>query len=144
MLTLSGREPLKWVPWQTVETQMKCRIMFAKTKSIFRESFGNYHIWPLNIYNGHPERKICLKQPLKRRPKVGFQDRLMLNADLKYCRMLQESILQYFRPSLRYHLSLRSLFMPPLFVECGRALSVAHVRPSVCPSVHPSVRPSFR
>ena len=32
------------------------------------------------------------------------------------------------------------IFMPPLFVECGRALSVAHVRPSV----HPSVRPSFR
>ena len=23
------------------------------------------------------------------------------------------------------------IFMPPLFVECGRALSVAHVRPSV-------------
>ena len=29
-----------------------------------------------------------------------------------------------------------SLFMPPLFVECGRALSVAHV--------HLSVRASFR
>ena len=39
-------------------------------------------------------------------------------------------------------------FMPPLFVECGRALSVAHVRLSVraCvrASVRPSVRPSFR
>ena len=31
--------------------------------------------------------------------------------------------------------------MPPLFVECGRALSVAHVRPSVRPSVRPCVRP---
>ena len=28
------------------------------------------------------------------------------------------------------------LFMPPLFVECGRALSVAHVRLSVLPFVH--------
>ena len=27
-------------------------------------------------------------------------------------------------------------FMPPLFVECGRALSVAHVRPCVLPFVH--------
>ena len=32
-----------------------------------------------------------------------------------------------------------SIFMPPLFVECGRALSVAHVRPSVCPCVLPFV-----
>ena len=29
-----------------------------------------------------------------------------------------------------------ALFMPPLFVECGRALSVAHVRPFVLPFVH--------
>ena len=46
----------------------------------------------------------------KRRPKNGFQDRLSLNAGQKYCRMLQESILQYFRPSLGYHLPLRPLF----------------------------------
>ena len=39
--------------------------------------------------------------------KIGFQDRLSLNAGHKYCRM---SILQYFLPSLSYHLSLRPLF----------------------------------
>ena len=33
-----------------------------------------------------------------------------------------------------------TIFMPPLFVECGRALSVAHVRPSVRLSVRPWVR----
>ena len=33
----------------------------------------------------------------------GFQDQLTRNAGQKYCRM------QYFRPSLSYHLSLRSL-----------------------------------
>ena len=54
--------------------------------------------------------KTCLKRPHKRKTKIGFQDRLSLNAGQKYCRMLQGSILQYFRPSLRYHLSLRSLF----------------------------------
>ena len=33
--------------------------------------------------------KTCLKRPLSKRPKIGFQDRLSLNADQKYCRMLQ-------------------------------------------------------
>ena len=54
--------------------------------------------------------KICLKRPLKKKTKIGFQDRLSLNAGQKYCRMLSWSILQYFRPSLSYHLSLRPLF----------------------------------
>ena len=51
----------------------------------------------------------CLKRPLKRRA-ILFLDQSSLNTGQKYCRMLQESILQYFRPSLSYHLSLRSLF----------------------------------
>ena len=50
-----------------------------------------------------------LKQPLKRWPTTAFQDQSSINAGQKYCRMLQESILQYFRPSLSYHLSLRPL-----------------------------------
>ena len=33
--------------------------------------------------------KTCLKQPLKKRSKLGFQDRLSFNAGQKYCRMLQ-------------------------------------------------------
>ena len=54
--------------------------------------------------------KPVLNSHLKRRPKVGFQDRLSLNAGQKYCRMLEVSILQYFQPSLSYHLSSRLLF----------------------------------
>ena len=53
---------------------------------------------------------VLLHSGCSKRPKIGFQNRLSLNANQKYCRMLQESILQYFRPSLSYHLSLRSLF----------------------------------
>ena len=34
--------------------------------------------------------KTCLKQPLKRRPKIGFQDPLSFNASQTYCRMLKE------------------------------------------------------
>ena len=30
----------------------------------------------------------CVKQPLSKRPKIGFQDQLLLNAGQKYCRML--------------------------------------------------------
>ena len=52
---------------------------------------------------------MCLvstvKLVLSGHSKIGFQDRLLLNAGQKYC-----SILQYFRPSLSYHFSLRSLF----------------------------------
>ena len=33
--------------------------------------------------------KICVKWPLSKRLKIGFQDRLSLNAGQKYCRMLQ-------------------------------------------------------
>ena len=54
--------------------------------------------------------KPVLSGHSKWRPKIGFQDRLSLNAGQKYCRMLQESILQYFRPSISYHMSLRPLF----------------------------------
>ena len=46
--------------------------------------------------------KTCLKQTLKKRTKNWFQDCLSLNVDQKYCRMLQESILQYFRPAFSY------------------------------------------
>ena len=61
--------------------------------------------------NGHSVciySKTCLKRPIKKETKFGFQHRLLLNAGQKNCRMLG-SILQYFRPSLSYSLSLGSL-----------------------------------
>ena len=33
--------------------------------------------------------KTCVKRPLPKRQKIGFQDQLSLNAGQKYCRMLQ-------------------------------------------------------
>ena len=33
--------------------------------------------------------KTCVKRPLSKRPKVGFQHQLSLNVGQKYCRMLQ-------------------------------------------------------
>ena len=46
--------------------------------------------------------KTCVKRPLSKRQKIGFQDQLLLNAGQKYCKMLQIF-------NLRNHLSLRSL-----------------------------------
>ena len=37
----------------------------------------------------HPTVKTCVKWPLSKRPKIGFQDLLSLNAGKQYCRMLQ-------------------------------------------------------
>ena len=54
--------------------------------------------------------KTCLKRPLKKETNIGFQERLSLNAGQKYCRMLQESILQFFLTSSSYYLSLKPLF----------------------------------
>ena len=33
--------------------------------------------------------ETCVKEPLSKRPKIGFQDQLSLNAGQKYCRMSQ-------------------------------------------------------
>ena len=65
-----------------------------------------------NVWKYTDSVYICTVKPVlsdysKRRPKIRFKDWLWLNAGHKCCRMLQESILQYFRPSLGYHLSLR-------------------------------------
>ena len=64
--------------------------------------------------------KSCVKQPLSKGPQIGFEDQLSLNAGQK-CRMLWY-ILQFFRPSLRHHLSLRSLFC--LFLS-GRFIQIS-------------------
>ena len=52
--------------------------------------------------------KTCLKRTLKKKTKIGFQGRLSLNADQKYCRMLP------FRPSLGYILFIK-IFVLSIF-----------------------------
>ena len=54
--------------------------------------------------------KTCVKWPLSKRPKIGFQAQLSLHAVKHLAECSKGSILQYFQPSLSYHLSLRSLF----------------------------------
>ena len=66
--------------------------------------------------------KPVISSHTKRRPKISLQDRLLLHAGQKYCRMLQESILQYFQPPLSYHLSLRPLLRLFLSGRLGQVL----------------------
>ena len=66
--------------------------------------------------------ETCVKRPLSKRQKIGFQDQLSLNAGRKYCRILQ--------PSLSYHLLLRylfCLFLSGLFTHVLLYVSVAIV-----------------
>ena len=49
--------------------------------------FGNMHQYSLRLYFRYS--KTCLKRSLKKKTKIGFQGQLSLNADQKYCRMLQ-------------------------------------------------------
>ena len=44
-------------------------------------------------YNEQLYSKTCVKRPLSKRPKIGFQDQLSLNEGRKYCRMLQGDIM---------------------------------------------------
>ena len=57
--------------------------MFDRTGSVV---FPDFQVPQLSktIYS-----QTCVKRPLSKRPQIGFQDQLSLNAGQKYCRMLQ-------------------------------------------------------
>ena len=56
------------------------------------------YLWQITLIK-FKYSKICLKRPLKKKTKIGFQDQLSLNAGQKFCRMLQ-----------REHSAIRSTF----------------------------------
>ena len=87
-----------------MESYDKLCLLMGSSQTLV-QCFGTKGVTPHPVYS-----KTCLKRPLKKKAKIVFQDQLSLNAGQKYCRMLQESILQYFRPALSYHLSLSPLF----------------------------------
>ena len=59
-----------------------------------------------NIYS-----KTCVERPLSKRQKIVFQYQLSLYAGLSIAECSKESVMHTFRPSSRYHLSLRPLFV---------------------------------
>ena len=62
--------------------------------------------------------KTCLKQPLSKRQKNGFQDQLSLNASQQYCRMLQGEhsaiLLTFIKLLFAFKIFVLSIFEWPL------------------------------
>ena len=79
------------------------------------------HVWPLLLHiltskfakNIGLCRKTCVKRPLSKRLKIGFQYQLMLNVCQKYCRMLQGE-----------HSAILSTFIKPPFIIQNFVLSI--------------------
>ena len=59
------------------------KTMYAETKKLTSVIASLISYVMRMIYS-----KTCVKRPLSKRPKIGFQDQYSLNAGQKYCRML--------------------------------------------------------
>ena len=93
---LSSADVLGSIYWKQYWTRSDCSLWFSliKIQSVYNHDTSTV----IPVLSGHS----------KKHHKIGFQDRLSLNAGQKYSP--KGSILQYFPPSLSYHLSLRSVF----------------------------------
>ena len=60
--------------------------------------------------SGSQYSKTCVKRPLSKRPKFGFQDQLSLNVGQKYCRMLQSEHSAILSSFIKQPFVIRSLF----------------------------------
>ena len=60
--------------------------MYTKTGCFIIEAFKLKYRY---TGAGKSYSKACVKWPLSKRPKIGYQDQLLLNAGQMYCRMLQ-------------------------------------------------------
>ena len=75
--------------------------------------------------------KTCVKQPLSKRPKIGFQDQLSFSAGQKYCRMLQGEhsviLLTFFKLPFVNKVFVLSIFEWPFYTGVTVcSLSVQH------------------
>ena len=72
----------------------------------------------LNLKRIEMYSKTCLKWPPLRKPKIGFQDQLLVNAGQKYCRMLQGEhsaiLLTFIKLRFVIKISVMSIFEWPL------------------------------
>ena len=78
---LVSSQPSK--PHNVIANKSTCKMILQAT-SFLQYNHESKQIWVYSKYS-----KTCLKQPLSKRQKIGFQDYLLLNAGHKYCRMLQ-------------------------------------------------------
>ena len=76
---------------QQLETEIQDRIQETETNKQVNDNGQSIHGFP--PLDSHffvmKYSKTCVKWPLSKRSKIGFQDQLSLNAGQKFCRMLQ-------------------------------------------------------
>ena len=67
------------------------------------------------------DSKTCVKRPLSKRPKIGFQDQLSLNAGQTYCRMLQKEhsaiLLTFIKLRFVIKIFVLSIFERPFYTD---------------------------
>ena len=67
--------------------------------------------------------KTCVKRPLSKGPKIGFQYKLSLNAEQKYCRMLQGEhsaiLLTFIKLPCDIKIFVLSIFERPFYTGCN-------------------------
>ena len=81
--------------------------------------------------------KTCVKPPLSKRPKIGFQDQLSLNICQKYCRMLQGEHSAILLTFIKLPFVIK-IFGLSIFIPRHTLVSGYYVIPfGVCPSVRP-------
>ena len=59
--------------------------------------------------------KSCVKWPLSKRQKIGFQDKLSLNAGQKYCRMLSAILSTFIKLPFVIKIFILSIFEWPFY-----------------------------
>ena len=67
---------------------MKIKVEHIITKIYYEHFIGAIEEYNSSIKN-YTYSNTCVEQPLSKRPQIGFQDQLSLNAGQKYCRLLQ-------------------------------------------------------
>ena len=60
--------------------------------------------------------RTCVKWPFSKRPKIGFQDQLSLNAGQKYCRMLQGEHCAILLPFIKLPFAIKIFVLPIIVV----------------------------
>ena len=73
-----------------INSSQNCTLIYAaKVKANDRFRTKNYWRERLNQLYFYMYSKTYVRPPLSKRPQIGFQDQLSLNAGQKYCKMLQ-------------------------------------------------------
>ena len=80
------------------------------TRPGYRQIWHLFFTFPPKDSSNSKYSKTCVKRPLSKSQKLFFKTNYRLMQVKSIAECSKGSILQYFRPSLSYHLSLRSLF----------------------------------